>query len=387
VHGLQNLVHLKKHAVQWVKSDIHSMENLAGSGPSGGLSPSDIHNAYHLSTKMNGAGQSLALFELDGYSQADIEAYEKNFGISLVKLKNILVHGALGGSGGQGAPEVTLDIELMIALAPKADQILVYEGTNDEQGILATYAQIANDNQARQISTSWGLSEDQTTAALLQTEDAIFKQMAAQGQALFAAAGDSGAYDDGKTLSVDDPASQPYVVGVGGTSLKIKSGGQRVSETSWNTNNTPQGGGGGGGISSVWNIPGWQVHAITAESLASRVKRNVPDVSLNADPNGGYAIYSGASWTIYGGTSCAAPLWAAFHALVNQRREQKKLNPLGFPNPSYYLIGTSQNYPSAFYDIEDFSTNMHYPAVPGYDESTGWGTFNGNGLIKALSQQ
>ena len=108
--------------------------------------------------------------------------------------------------------------------------------------------------------------------------------MAAQGQSIFAAAGDSGAYDDGLTLSVDDPASQPLVVGVGGTTLTTNADGSYNSETTWSTGNGPGNSGGGGGISSVWAIPTWQQGVLGAGSEGSTTMRNVPDVALDATP-------------------------------------------------------------------------------------------------------
>ena len=116
------------------------------------------------------------------------------------------------------------------------------------------------------------------------------------------------------TLVVDDPASQPYVVGVGGTSLTVNAAtGAYASEAVWNDG--LGNGAGGGGVSTVWPIPSWQTNVST---VYSKTHRNVPDVSLNADPDTGYSIYYNGQWTIYGGTSCAAPLWAAFTARVNQ---------------------------------------------------------------------
>ena len=132
---------------------------MAGSGPAGGLSPADIKNAYGLSgTPLTGTGQTLALFELDGYNPSDITTYETTFGLPNVPLKNVLVDGATGAAG-SGAVEVVLDIELMTALAPGAQQIMVYEGPNSGQGVIDTYNRIATDNIAKQISTSWGLDE------------------------------------------------------------------------------------------------------------------------------------------------------------------------------------------------------------------------------------
>ena len=150
---------------------------------------------------------------------------------------------------------MTLDIELQIALAPGASKIIVYEGPNSNTGVVDTYNRIATDNLAKQISTSWGLSEGQSSAAVISSENAAFQQMAAQGQSIYAASGDSGAYDNGSTLSVDDPASQPYMVGVGGTQLFVNSGETYNHETTWNVNGTVSGGAGGGGVSSSGAFP------------------------------------------------------------------------------------------------------------------------------------
>ena len=355
-----------------------------GSGPGGGYSPSDIKTAYNLnSVSENGAGQTLALYELDGYTVSNITAYENQFGLTHTPLQNVLIDG-FNGSAGSGADEVTLDIELMIALAPSATKIVVYEGPNSAAGAIDTYNRIATDNTAKEISSSWGLAEANNSASSRSSENTIFQQMAAQGQSIYAAAGDSGAYDNGSSLSVDDPASQPYMVSVGGTRLTTGTGGAYTSETTWNGGSITAGGG-GGGISIEWGIPSYQSGVISAASKGSTTARNVPDVALNSDPATGYAIYSGGAWQSFGGTSCAAPLWAAFTALVNQRRVAAGASLLGFPNPAIYNIGKGTRYSSDFHDIADGSTNLKYPAVTGYDDATGWGTFNGANLLTDLA--
>ena len=150
--------------------------------------------------------------------------------------------------------------------------------------------------------------------------------MAMQGQTIFSAAGDNGAYDNGATLSVDDPAAQPYVTGVGGTKLSTHGvGGTWSGETTWNSGTNDAG---GGGISSVWPKPATvptppaRQARLGVLAAAPPAMRNVPDVSLDSDPNVGYAIYyaAGGGWVVYGGTSTATPLWAGFTALVNQQR-------------------------------------------------------------------
>jgi kumamolisin len=352
-----------------------------GSGPNGGLSPKDILTAYNLNgVTANGSGQTLGLFELDGYKSSDVASYVSNFGLPSIPLTNVLIDGS-SGSAGSGADEVTLDIELQIALAPGASKIIVYEGPNSFTGLVDTYDRIATDNLAKQISTSWGLSEGEINSTFRNYENAAFVNMAAQGQSIYAASGDSGAYENGSTLSVGDPASQPYMVGVGGSQLYVNSGETYNYETTWNVNNTISGGAGGGGVSSVWGIPTWQKGIATA---ASTTMRNVPDVSLNADQYTGYSIYYNGGWTIYGGTSCAAPLWAAFTARVNQQRTANGLQPLGFANPVIYQIAAGQNYGSDFHDITQ-GTNLYYSAGVGYDNATGWGSFNGANLLTDLA--
>lgn len=355
------------------------------SGPGRGYAPQDLLTAYNLSTvPRDGSGQIIALFELASYQLSDIRAYTSYFGLPSPQLTNVFVN---GGSGTGIDAEVTLDIELALALAPKS-QIYVYEGPNSNVGVLNTYNRIATDNIAKQVSTSWGMGENLASSQQLQAENAIFLQMAAHGQTIYAAAGDSGAYDNyenssgpaRKTLAVDDPASQPYVVGVGGTRLTVNSqSGEYQSEVVWN--NGLGRGAGGGGISIVWPIPSWQKNVATTYS---KTQRNVPDVSLNSDPATGYSVYHAGQWTIVGGTSCAAPLWAAFTALVNQELVAKQKPVLGFANPVLYPIGTSSLFTADFHDVTS-GNNLYYPATTGYDNATGWGSFNGANLWGSLT--
>lgn len=384
---ISGVVGLDNHA-QWkalnrrkeITQEMFHAENASAfpSGPNGGLAPIDIKTAYNLTgISADGTGQSIALFELGAYQASDINAYTTYFGLPAANLVNVLVD---GGSGGAIDAEVTLDIELALALAPKST-IYVYEGPNSGQGLIDTYNKIASDNLAKQVSTSWGLGEDEAGSQIIQAENAIFQQMAAQGQTIYAAAGDSGAYSDypNTKLVVLDPASQPYMVATGGTSLTVNSTtGAYVSESVWN--NGVGNGAGGGGVSSVWAIPSWQANISTAYS---QTNRNVPDISLNADQNKGYAIYYNGGWTLYGGTSCAAPLWAAFTALVNQQRMSTQMSALGFANPVLYSIAKAAE-AANFHDIT-LGNNYFYKASSGYDNASGWGTFNGANLFASLT--
>lgn len=355
-----------------------------GSGPLTGLSPSDIKTAYSLnSVAETGTGQTIALFELDGYLASDIRSYETNFNLPNVTVQNVLLDSVSGtpSTNVNGVLEVTLDIELAIALAPNINRVIVYEGTS----FVNIYNRIASDNAAQQVSTSWYPGrESDVSASLRNSENTAFQQMAAQGQTFYAASGDYG--DKVKTgttngnpilqFGVQDPSSQQFVTGVGGTTLATASpGGSFQSEVAW--------AGSGGGVSTIWSLPNYQSFVASPGSGGSASFRNLPDVSLDSDPNTGYSIYVAGGWTTVGGTSCAAPLWAGFTALVNQRRASHGVGQLGFLNPTLYYLANSPNYASDFHDITG-GNNGTFAAVAKFDNCTGWGSFNGGSLIGDL---
>ncbi len=379
VHGLHNLTRFTSFTHETPADSIRAQ---AGSGPLGGLSPQDIRQAYQIPGQVSGAGQTIAVVALDGYNASDVASYQRAFGIPSIPLQNVLIDGATGAAGSE-AMETTLDIELASAMAPGARKIMVYQAPNSGQSVLNLYSRIANDNQAQIVTTSWGGPERMQSTSFLISESGILKQMALQGQTVFAASGDSGAYADQSSLSVIDPASQPFVVAVGGTRLN-SSGGVYRSEATWN-NGSPQQGAGGGGISSPWVPPSWQNRVGTTKHRGHTSMRKVPDVALNSDPMTGYAVFYSGRWVTVGGTSAAAPLWAGFTALVNEQRQANGLRQVGFLNPILYNLGRSSRYASDFNDIQDGSTNLYYPAIQGWDNATGWGSMNGQGLFQDLS--
>jgi subtilase family serine protease len=376
-------------------------------GPTSGYGPKDLVGAYN-ATPLQSAGllgdnQTIALFELDGYQSSDVARYFANYGIATPTISNVLVDN-FSGTAGQGAIEVELDIEVAGALAPHANQ-LVYEGPNTTQGLNDTYNQIVHDHKAQVVSISWGLCESSSGAAELQTLDTIFKQGAAEGMSFFAASGDSGAYDcNDSNLAVDSPASDPYITGVGGTNLQLNAGAYG-SEAVWSnasdTQRSPRGAGGGGGISNTFTLPAWQTGqgVINANSSGAPCNapngqycRQVPDVSANADPASGYAIYctvnnagcSAAGWLNVGGTSAAAPLWAGSMALINQYLLSKGKTVVGFANPALYGIFNAQQSLPAFHDVTR-GTNLYYPAAAGYDMASGIGSPDINNLAQDLA--
>lgn len=365
-----------------------------------------------------GAGVTVAVYELEPNLPSDIAAYQACYG-TRVPVDYVPVDGGVGSGAGSG--EAALDIEELIGMAPGAS-VLVYQGPNSESaapgsGPYDTFAAIVNQDRARVISVSWGECEPVLGVADASAEATLFQEAAVQGQTIVAAAGDSGSEDcdDGSAspdteLAVDDPSSQPFVTGVGGTTLQAL--GPRPAETVWNSGGNVAGsllqpGAGGGGISSLWPMPRDQLDAAPSLGVLSAGHtgaqcqaigaycREVPDVAADADPTTGYVIYwSGGSigqpagWQSIGGTSAAVPVWVALMALADASRSCAA-GPLGFAGPALYRAAAN-SYAGNFNDVlsgnNDFTgTNGGaFSAHPGFDQTTGLGTPNATPLAGAL---
>jgi subtilase family serine protease len=367
-----------------------------------------------------GAGVTAAVYELEPNDPADIAAYQSCYATN-ASVSYVPVDGGAGSGAGSG--EAALDIENLIGLAPDV-HVLVYQGPNSDSnapgsGPYDTFSAIVNQDRAQVLSVSWGQCEPTVTQADAIAENTLFQQATVQGQTVVSADGDNGAQDcyspggpPDLQSAVDDPASQPFVTGVGGTTLTAP--GPRPTETVWNSGATLLGlaedaGASGGGVSSFWAMPPAQSDAAGALGVpaaadgqspcgsASGACREVPDVAADADPATGYLIYwngSGsvpgqpAGWQGIGGTSAAAPLWAALIALADASPGCAN-SPVGYADPALYrAAGTS--YASDFNDIttgnNDFTgTNGgHFAAKVGYDAVTGLGSPNADALIGAM---
>jgi len=341
-----------------------------GSGPSASFLGSDMRSAYY-GGSLTGSGQSLGLLEYYGTDVADLNTYYSNVG----QTNNVPI--TLDSTDGTSTSctallgcddtEQTLDMTQALGMAPGMSRLIMYVGSSDAAifGAMATASPLN-----AQLSSSWTWSPADPTV-----DDPYFKEFAAQGQNLFQAAGDSGAWNSGSEIY---PADDVYVTSVGGTDLTTSSAnGPWNSESGWVD--------GGGGISpDGFSIPSWQTSAAGSCSSCSSTQRNGPDVSANAN----FTFYvcadqSGCTANEYGGTSFAAPMWAGYLALVNQQAVANGNPPLGFINPSLYTIGGGSNYDNDFHDITKGSNG--YSATTGYDLATGWGSPNGSGLINALA--
>src|SRR5579863_1165548 len=461
VTGLSNSAQMHPHYVTTRQGASYAGRAvpLYGAGPGGsGLTPSQTsslygaNKVYQLGNKGKGKGATLAVFELSGYTPADIAVYEHQFFGSSenVPLVDINVDGGpvtpqcpKGDSCGPFGPppcangcdsadftgdiEVNADIETQIAIAPKIDRVLVYNAPNDLLGITVVdeYFQIANDDQADSISSSWGACEKDAGLTSIKAESVAFEQMAAQGQSMFASSGDTGAFDCLRGsgfpgLNVDDPPSQPFVTGGGGTSFGTFDPGSNLHpsyptgfETVWNVldqcSSANEGacvgtGASGGGVSTVWARPSYQngpgvtssfsqVGPYCSQAANGQFCREVPDVSANADEFTPYAEYctgdpttnstcatfsSGLTppgWFGIGGTSLSSPLWSGIIALWDSVHGAR----FGNANPELYeLFRSTHSYSQFFHDItgknQTENNNGFYPTTPNYDMTTGIGT-------------
>lgn len=357
---VQGIAGLDDHAVH-TNDAVHRPATAAVSG----FTPSQLHTAYNTGSLGSGSGESVALWEFDGFQQKNISAYDKQFGMSPSAPATVSVDGAnYNGSPSDGQGEVELDIEIVQGMASSV-KTYVYEAPNSDQGQIDMANKIAGDDKVQVTSISWGECETASSSAAITSTDQALKQGASEGISFYSASGDSGSDDCGDgTTAVDYPGSDPNVSSVGGTTLRTGSGGAYKSEVAWNSN----GGASGGGVSTVFKVPSWQ--------KGSGGMRTVPDISSDADPNTGFAVYSAGAWQVYGGTSCAAPMWAGFTALFDAKSATK----LGNPNPALYKVGDTSG---AIHDITS-GNNGAYKAGAGYDEVTGLGSYNGAKLAALL---
>ena len=323
-------------------------------------------------------------------SPTDIKDYQECYGthtkVSYDKVDHFGMHGP-------GEGEAALDIETVIGLAPDVN-IHVYQAPNTGAAPYDVYRTIVDQDQVQVISESYGLCEHFLTAKAVNAVTVLYEQAAVQGQTIVASSGDAGSEGClptnqpgvAKRLSVNFPASDPLVLGVGGTTLfELK---EQPGEAVWNEGIASREGATGGGKSQFFGEPSWQ----KSFGIKSKV-RAVPDVSADADPQTGYIIvYKGQPEPI-GGTSAAAPLWAAFLALTDA---QCSASPVGWVNPAIYFAASPHVKAAVVDDIPAFSSGSRnnndytgeehgqYPTKKGYDMTTGLGSPIGGALATEL---
>ncbi len=441
-------------------NNISNFPSGYGGGPGcSGLTPSQTNSIYHapnVGPRGRGRGVNLAVFELSAYQHSDIATWAHTFfgPAYQPRLVDVNVDGGplnpncpTGDTcppefnGYAGDIEVDADIQMQIAMSPANKHILVYNAPNDFTGQteLDEWSRIASDDRAAAISSSWAVCENDVPASYVQAENVLFVQMALQGQSVFGAEGDTGAFScirsDGTTiLNVLDPPSQPWVTSVGGTSFnhfnpnaRRHPGYPKRQETVWNVDNlcstTSVGGfdpfffcsatgATGGGSSQFWGRPHYQRgpgvnnpftthgNGTTQCSLAPEGKpcREDPDISANADeftpysefctgnantPNSVCGTFSDSQvppgWFGIGGTSLSSPLWSGIVAdrVSFQGHRAGNINPL--------IYAWFRTHPRHFFhDITGahfVNNNGFFPATRHFDEATGIGTPNMAAII------
>ena len=406
----------------------------------GGLTDDQIAHAYGADGLYNagdvGAGQSIGVFELEPFLMSDLSTFDTCYygatqAAQMLKRVNVVpIDG--GQTTGPGSGEAILDVDDISGIAPGAT-IDVYEGPdNTNLGNLDTYAAMVEQDKDQVMTSSWGWCEQtqqELDPGFQQVENLLFEQAAAQGQSMLNATGDNGSdgCEDGfpttpspgqDPISVGDPASQPYVLAVGGTTIDDAT--QPPTETSWNDGTTW--GSGNGGISESWTMPAWQAESTVpgivrpggadytaANSVQSEYGypsgfcdsevagttphtpcRLTPDVSADADEfTGAVTSYSKqlyGGWSTTGGTSSASPIWAALLALVNDS-PTCAANPVtadgvGFVLPLLYAVASNPTtYAESFNDITVGNNDVFglddgkvFPTTAGFDLATGLGS-------------
>lgn len=296
----------------------------------------------------DGTGVTVGVVELGGgYNAADLQALGLN-------PANVTVVGIDGGKSKSDGPdgadgEVMLDVEVIASVAPGAKQ-RVYFAPNTDQGFLDACAQAAAECDL--VSISWGGPESAWTKASVTAFAKVFAAARAAGVTVFAASGDSGSRDGTRANVADYPASDPSVVGCGGTKLLLNADGSRASEVTWDESDTQSAT--GGGVSGFF--PG----------------RQVPDVAGNADPVTGYQVSIDGETGVIGGTSAVAPLYAAMTALLLQAHGTR-----------FDFLNTVTANPTVCFDVT-IGDNGGYKAGPGRDDVTGLGVVDVGKLLAVL---
>ncbi|MCQ4079913.1 S53 family peptidase [Streptomyces sp. RB6PN25] len=338
-----------------VTEHVHA-EGVTPNATPSGYGPSDLLSAYNIPAN-GGAGQTVAIVDAynDPNAASDMATYRAQYGLPACTTSNGCFK-QVNQTGGTSLPrnnsswsgEISLDLDMVSAIAPNAHIILV-EASSASMTNLGTAVNTAAGLGATEISNSYGGSESSSDTSY---DSSYFNH---PGIAITVSSGDGG-------YGVEYPAASPDVTAVGGTSLTRASNSRGWSESVWNTSSTE---GTGSGCSAYEPKPGWQT-----DSGCS--KRTVADVSAVADPATGVAVYQtyGASgWTVYGGTSVASPLVAGVYADAGA-------HSASIPASIAYA------HPSALNDVTTGSTATCSPAYlcsaeVGYDGPTGLGTPNG----------
>ncbi len=374
---------------------------MYGTGPGGTYSAADLRTAYSIP----GFGtldkhSVVAVFEQGGFRESDVTEFLNRNQLPNRSILPVSVNGAPTSVAPDIEVEAVLDIDMVLSINPEVSQVLVYEDGVDsfQTALLDAMIQVGDDNKAQILSISYGQDEGYQGTSAMQAENNALIQLAAEGITVFASSGDYGAYGDGYNYpyNVADPVSQPYVTGVGGTTLLTGNGGAYEVESAWNELAVFDGAT-GGGISTYWKTPYFQSgepeSGYCTFNGGSLYYRNVPDVSAVGDPLTGVGVYcrDKGGWLQIGGTSVSAPIWAGYLSIINAVYKWVGLGYIGYFNTALYNVDpfgdpaellasspTGSNGYTPYYGFPGFTNG------PGYSNTTGNGSPWGNGFLAYL---
>jgi pseudomonalisin len=341
--------------------------------------PQGLQQAYDATSAATGANTSEAIFAEGDLTQVVKDLRQEETANNLPQVPVTIDQTGVASSDTSGADEWDLDTQYSTGMAQTVKQLVIYDApTLTDSDLALSFADFAAQDTEKAGSASFGGCEfDSYLDGSMVADDESFAEAAAQGQTVFASAGDTGGFCSVGTPNgvpagvpdVDYPASSPYVVSVGGTSLLTNADGSYDQELAWTA--------GGGGISYFETAPSWQGgDGIVGTIAGAAGLRTLPDVSMDADPNTGANVYVDGTPETVGGTSLSSPLTLG----VWDRIESANNESVPFASPLLY----AENGTSAFHDVTLGNTGP-YPAAPGYDLATGIGTFdvaNAEALIK-----
>jgi kumamolisin len=358
--------------------------------------PTDLASIYNFPSN-DASGECIALLEFGGgVEDSDVATYFAKIGtppptVTVIPLDGVSANAA---ADPDSTGEVMLDVDVAGALAPGAS-LAVYFSTFDEKGLIDALSAVISDttNKPSVVSISWGWDENQPFQTDITWSPAAIDHVnhsllaAAQlGITVCVSTGDDGSeaqMKDGRA-HVNFPASSPYVLAVGGTTLTVRStasGTPTVLETVWNDG---PGSGTGGGVSDYTARPDWQNGIVPASiNPGNFAGRAIPDVAANADPKTGYLTMSGGKFGIVGGTSAAAPLWASLVARINKALGAKAGNFNALLYSNYGPSGVLRDITVGNNDTDGLLDGQ-FAAGPGWDACTGWGAPDGQKLLAAM---
>jgi kumamolisin len=412
VLGLDTLALPKiKPPATLLKGKSSTRANCSGYGDNLNLTRDRLASVYQASTLyqkgFQGQGMTIGVAEFDEpYDPNDIANYAACAGVGTPNIQNVQVDGLVAAGSGEG--EAALDLELIAGLAPRA-QILDYQdGSNNgsisfAQQLVDVFNQVASDHRVQVLSVSYGTSDANFSQSEQGAVNDALRNLAAEGISVFISSGDCGAFSQRlqHVATVSFPASAPYAIAVGGTHLQVTTQSARASENVWSDNDgapvcqNEWGSGGGVSQNTDFKRPSWQTgtgtdnqydgassFVFTASFPPTPVQapnglRQVPDVAAAAFPN--ISVYFQGAWISVGGTSAAAPIWAAGALLIDQGLQSHSKSLLG-GTPTFYTLA---NHAGSFHPYTDITQgdNLFYPATTGWDYSTGWGAPNFDNIL------